>query len=111
MFSIKKSLVVLAMWAGRIQLEDVVPSKYICALDPVDPMLPLNVLINLSIDSFADANENSLTLLAVTAHHTQDHLLCRIFGEGRDVDAGIHIGHRGVRQVAAVTAVDSHVPR
>jgi hypothetical protein len=39
-------------------------------------MLPQKVLINVGVDAFASANENDWTLLlAVTAYHSEDHLL------------------------------------
>ncbi len=73
-------------------------------------MLPQKLLINVCVDTFAGTNENNGTFLAVTAHHTQGYLLQRSPRFGREVDAGVHVGHREVCQVAAVVAVDSQVP-
>ncbi len=67
----------------RILLEDGV-AIWIHPLDPEDHMLSEKALINVSIDLFADANWNNRTLLTVTVHHPEDHLLQRSFGEGRD---------------------------
>ncbi len=92
----------------RILLKDIIAVR-IHPLDPGDDMLPQKVLINVSVDAFAGANENDRTLLAVTAYHTQDHLLQWSLGFGRDAEVGIHVGYREVRQVEAVVAVDSHV--
>ncbi len=58
----------------QILLEDVIAVR-IRPLDPGDDMLPQKVLINVSVDAFAGTNENDRTLLAVTAHHSKDHLL------------------------------------
>jgi hypothetical protein len=73
-------------------------------------MLPQKVLINVGIDPFAGANENDGALLAIATHHTQDHLLQSSLRFGQDVDAGVLVSRREVRQVAAVAAVDSHLP-
>jgi hypothetical protein len=61
------------------------------------------------VDSFANALKNNQTFLAVTSHHPQDHLLQRILGKDY-ADAGVHVGHRQVCQLAAVVVVDSHIP-
>ncbi len=73
-------------------------------------MLPQKVLMNVSVDPLAGANENDGAFLAVASQHIQDHLLQRSLRFGKDEDAGIHIGHRDVCQVVAVAAVDGHVP-
>jgi hypothetical protein len=73
-------------------------------------MLLQKVLINVGIDLFAGTNENDRTFLAFAAHHSQDHLLQRSLRFGQDADAGVHSGHREVRQVAVVAAIDNHIP-
>ncbi len=49
------------------------------------------------------------TILAIAAYHTQDHLLQWNLRFGRDADVGVHVGHREVRRVVAVAAVDGRV--
>jgi hypothetical protein len=73
-------------------------------------MLPQRVVINISVDSFAIANENDGTFLAVAAHHSQNHLHQRSLRFGQDADAGIHVSHREVHQVAVVLAFESMSP-
>jgi hypothetical protein len=93
----------------RFLLEDVVAVQ-ICPLDPDNQRLLQKVLINVGVDSFIDANDNDRTLLNVPAHHSQDYLLQSSLGKGRDADAGLHVSHREIHQVAAVVAVDTHIP-
>jgi hypothetical protein len=64
-------------------------------------------MINVGVDSFAIANENDGAFLAVAAHHSQDHLHQRSLRFGQDADAGVHVGHREVHQVAVVLAFES----
>jgi hypothetical protein len=69
--------------------EDVVAVP-IRLLDRVNHMLQQNVLINDGVDVFAGANDNNndRTFLAVTAYHSQDHLLQWSLRFGRDADVG-----------------------
>jgi hypothetical protein len=73
-------------------------------------VLPQKVLINGGIGSFVDAKETNRTHLAVASHRSQHYLFQRGLGEGRDAFAGVHIGHREVRQVAAVGVIDATSP-
>jgi hypothetical protein len=64
-------------------------------------MLPQKVLMNGSVDQCVIKNDQMF--LAIAAHHPQGNLL-------KKTDAGVHISHREVRQVAAGAAVDGRVP-
>jgi hypothetical protein len=72
----------------QILLEDEVVN-WMYPLDPGDQILLQKVLINVNVDSFADDDKNDRTLLAITAHHPEDHLLQSTLGEGRDMDVAV----------------------
>jgi hypothetical protein len=69
----------------------------VCPLDPGVNMLDQKVLVNVGVDSFINGNKRDGTFPAVTAHHSQHHLLQRSLGEGNNEDARIPLGPREVR--------------